>query len=105
MARRVAFLLFERFQLLEAAGPISAFEIAARIPAKAVERLRADAARAQLESGAHSVQAVAARCGFDNPERMRRAFRRLLAAPPSAPRRAQRCVIGGSLSFTFSTHT
>src|ERR1700738_5082821 len=31
MPRRVAFLIFPRFQLLDAAGPISAFEIAGRI--------------------------------------------------------------------------
>src|SRR6185295_4807502 len=30
MSRRIAFLLFEEFQLLDAAGPISAFEIAER---------------------------------------------------------------------------
>ena len=59
-------------------------------PAKAVERLRADAARAMLESGAHSVQEVAARCGFNDPERMRRAFLRLFGTPPSALKRAHR---------------
>lgn len=59
-------------------------------PAKAVERVRADAARAMLESGARSVQEVARRCGFDDPERMRRAFRRLFGAPPSSLRRTRR---------------
>ena len=58
-------------------------------PAKAVERLRADAARALLESGAGSVQEVAARCGFGDPERMRRAFVRLFGASPAALRRAR----------------
>jgi transcriptional regulator GlxA family with amidase domain len=57
-------------------------------PAKAVERLRADAARAMLESGARSVQQVAEHCGFQDPERMRRAFLRLFGAPPSAMKRA-----------------
>ncbi len=56
-------------------------------PAKAVERIRADAARALLESGAGSVQQVAGSCGFSNPERMRRAFVRLFGVPPSALRR------------------
>ncbi|HEY7996545.1 MAG TPA: GlxA family transcriptional regulator, partial [Steroidobacteraceae bacterium] len=51
-------------------------------PAKAVERIRADAARALLQSGAASVQTVAARCGFGDPERMRRAFVRLFGASP-----------------------
>lgn len=53
-------------------------------PAKAVERMRAEAARALLESGARSVQEVAATCGFGDPERMRRAFVRLFGASPSA---------------------
>jgi len=56
-------------------------------PAKAVERLRAEAARAELESGTRSVQQVARSCGFADPERMRRAFVRLFGAPPSALRR------------------
>ena len=58
-------------------------------PAKAVERLRAEAARAMLESGARQVQEVAQRCGFNDPERMRRAFRRLFGAAPSAMKRAR----------------
>ncbi|HEY2808317.1 MAG TPA: helix-turn-helix domain-containing protein [Steroidobacteraceae bacterium] len=58
-------------------------------PAKAVERLRADVARALLESGTRSVQQVAADAGFHDPERMRRAFIRLFGAAPSALRRAQ----------------
>jgi len=57
-------------------------------PAKAVERLRAEAARAALESGARSVQAVARETGFGDPERMRRAFARLFGSAPSALKRA-----------------
>jgi transcriptional regulator GlxA family with amidase domain len=57
-------------------------------PAKAVERLRAEAARAALESGARSVQEAARVTGFGDPERMRRAFVRLFGAPPSAMKRA-----------------
>ncbi|HWF99876.1 MAG TPA: GlxA family transcriptional regulator [Steroidobacteraceae bacterium] len=53
-------------------------------PAKAVERLRVDTARAALESGGASIQQVAAACGFGNPERMRRSFLRVLGTPPSA---------------------
>ena len=56
-------------------------------PAKAVERLRADAARALLDSGGRSIEEVARRCGFNDPERMRRAFVRLFGASPSALRR------------------
>lgn len=59
-------------------------------PAKAVERLRVDAARAQLESGNGSIQQAAATCGFGNPERMRRSFLRVLGAPPSALKRRER---------------
>jgi len=55
-------------------------------PAQAVMRLRAETARAQLESGRHSVQAVASTCGFGDPERMRRAFVKLFGRPPSALR-------------------
>ena len=57
-------------------------------PARAVERLRVEAAAALLESSGDSVQAVARRCGFGDPERMRRAFVKLLGVPPSARRRA-----------------
>lgn len=53
-------------------------------PAQAVERLRVEAARAALESGAASVLRVALDCGFGNTERMRRAFLRLLGRPPAA---------------------
>jgi transcriptional regulator GlxA family with amidase domain len=60
-------------------------------PAKAIERLRVDRARADLESGNRSIQEIAAACGFGNPERMRRSFLRVLGAPPSAlKRRGQR---------------
>jgi transcriptional regulator GlxA family with amidase domain len=59
-------------------------------PAKAVERLRVDTARADLESGNPTILKVAAACGFGNPERMRRSFLRVLGAPPSALRRQGR---------------
>jgi transcriptional regulator GlxA family with amidase domain len=56
-------------------------------PAKAVERIRVDTARAALESGARSVQHVAVECGFHDAERMRRSFRRVLGMVPSALKR------------------
>lgn len=56
-------------------------------PAKAVERLRVEAARTALENGAGSVQRVATDCGFGDVERMRRSFMRLLGVPPSSLRR------------------
>ena len=49
-----------------------------------MERLRVEAARAALESGASSVLRVSLDCGFGNTERMRRAFLRLLGRPPAA---------------------
>lgn len=58
-------------------------------PAKAVERLRAEAARAALEAGG-AIQEIAQRTGFGDPERMRRAFVRLYGAPPAAMRRTLR---------------
>lgn len=57
-------------------------------PAKAVERLRAEVARAALESGsAVSVQVVAQESGFGNPERLRRSLVRLFGCPPSTWKR------------------
>ncbi len=58
-------------------------------PAKAVERLRVEAARAALARGG-SVQEIARRTGFGDPERMRRAFIRLYGTPPAALRRTLR---------------
>jgi transcriptional regulator GlxA family with amidase domain len=57
-------------------------------PAKAVERLRVEAARNALDAQGASVQRVALECGFGDPERMRRSFVRLLGIPPSTLRRA-----------------
>jgi len=53
-------------------------------PAKAVERLRVETARAALESGARSNQLVARSSGFGTAERMRRSFLRTLGASPAA---------------------
>ena len=55
-------------------------------PARAVMRLRAETARAQIESGGASVQEIARHCGFGDPERMRRAFVSLFGRPPTALR-------------------
>jgi transcriptional regulator GlxA family with amidase domain len=56
-------------------------------PAKAVERLRAEAARAALESGARWIGHVAEACGFGDTERMRRSFLRLFGVAPAALKR------------------
>ena len=57
-------------------------------PAKAIERLRLEAARDEIESGAAPIERVAAHTGFGDPERMRRAFLRAFGQPPQALRRA-----------------
>lgn len=52
-------------------------------PAKAVDRLRVETARAALDSGIRSNQRIARSCGFGNAERMRRSFLRVLGISPS----------------------
>lgn len=59
-------------------------------PAKAVERIRAEAARLRIEAGDGSVATVARASGFGDEERMRRAFIRLYGQAPQAVRRAAR---------------
>ena len=59
-------------------------------PAKAVERLRLEAARAHVEDGSEPIDRVAALTGFGDPERMRRAFIRAFGQPPQALRRVAR---------------
>lgn len=60
-------------------------------PAKAVERLRIDHARALLEDSAGpSVEEIARRSGFGEAERMRRSFFRLFGRPPQAFRGHQK---------------
>jgi len=59
-------------------------------PAKAIERLRVEAARALLDSQPLRIEDVALEAGFGDPERMRRAFMRAFGQPPQALRRAAR---------------
>jgi len=63
-------------------------------PAKAVERLRLEVAREEIESSAAPVELVAAHTGFGDPERMRRAFLRAFGQPPQALRRTARADAG-----------
>ncbi|HEY0232599.1 MAG TPA: helix-turn-helix domain-containing protein [Dokdonella sp.] len=56
-------------------------------PAKAIERLRVEAARLMMEQTRHPIEVVARETGFADPERMRRAFVRAFAQPPQAIRR------------------
>jgi len=56
-------------------------------PAKAVERLRLEAARFMMEDGRHSVKVIAQETGFADRERMRRAFLRTFGLSPQALQR------------------
>lgn len=58
-------------------------------PAKAIEHLRVQAARDQLEAGA-SVEQAARASGFGGAERLRRAMLRTFGQPPQALRRTAR---------------
>jgi len=59
-------------------------------PAKAVERLRLDAARAQLDAGESQLELIARQVGFGDADRMRRAFVRAFGQSPQAFRRTAR---------------
>jgi transcriptional regulator GlxA family with amidase domain len=61
-----------------------------RTPAKAVERLRVEIARAQIQEGRHSIEVIARQNGFRDRERMRRAFVRVFGEPPQRVRRTAR---------------
>jgi transcriptional regulator GlxA family with amidase domain len=56
-------------------------------PARYVERVRLEAARARLEDTAEPIAAVAAACGFGTAETMRRSFLRALDVGPAEYRR------------------
>jgi transcriptional regulator GlxA family with amidase domain len=56
-------------------------------PAKAMERLRLEAARLRVETTREPIDQVAEAVGFGDPERMRRAFLRAFGQPPQALRR------------------
>ena len=59
-------------------------------PAKAVERLRLEAARTRVDTGSELIEVIACGTGFGDAERMRRAFLRAFGQPPQALRRAAR---------------
>lgn len=56
-------------------------------PAKAVERLRVEAARQRVERSLEPIEIIARTVGFVDPERMRRAFIRVTGHPPQSIRR------------------
>lgn len=59
-------------------------------PARAVERLRLEAARSAVEGATRPIDVIARQAGFGDPERMRRAFVRAFGQPPQVLRRAAR---------------
>jgi transcriptional regulator GlxA family with amidase domain len=59
-------------------------------PAKAVEKLRVEAARLMIESSHHPIEVIARETGFVDRRRMREAFLRTLGQPPQIIRRNAR---------------
>lgn len=59
-------------------------------PARAVERLRLEAARTAVETSLRPLEEIAAAHGFTDAGHMRRAFLRVLGQPPQALRRSAR---------------
>jgi transcriptional regulator GlxA family with amidase domain len=59
-------------------------------PARAVERLRAEAARPRIEDGDEPLEHIAASVGFGQAERMRQAFVKLYGQSPQSLRRQMR---------------
>ncbi|HTQ84270.1 MAG TPA: helix-turn-helix domain-containing protein [Pseudolabrys sp.] len=59
-------------------------------PAKAIERLRVEAARPRVEDSRETLDAIAHTVGFDDPDRMRQSFVRVLGQSPLAVRRDAR---------------
>lgn len=59
-------------------------------PARAVERLRAEVARARVEDTREPIEHIALHVGFGDAERMRRSFLRLFGQSPQSLRRLAR---------------
>jgi transcriptional regulator GlxA family with amidase domain len=61
--------------------------------------MRAETARILVEADRFTIERIASRTGFSDPERMRRAFLRVFGEPPQALKRAARArhVAGAAL--------
>jgi transcriptional regulator GlxA family with amidase domain len=59
-------------------------------PAKAIERMRVEAARPRVEDGRETLDVIARAVGFADSERMRQSFVRILGHPPRVLRQAAR---------------
>lgn len=66
------------------------FNATGTTPAKAIERLRLDVARARIEEGGESFERIASSVGFGSAERMRRSCVALFGLSPQELRRAAR---------------
>jgi transcriptional regulator GlxA family with amidase domain len=62
-------------------------------PAKAIERLRVEAARLMMEQSRHPIDVIARQTGFSDRDRMRRAFLRAFGQPPQVIRRNARAEV------------
>ena len=56
-------------------------------PAKAIENLRLETAKSLMEQSQHPLEVIARQTGFDDADRMRRAFLRAFGQPPQVIRR------------------
>jgi transcriptional regulator GlxA family with amidase domain len=65
-------------------------------PAKAIERLRVEAARLMMETTRHPIEVIARETGFGDRERMRQSFLRAFGQSPQA---IQRTSAGAALSL------
>jgi transcriptional regulator GlxA family with amidase domain len=60
-------------------------------PAKTLERLRVEAARARLENSNDAIEIIATITGFGDADKMRKAFIRVTGHPPQSIRRLANC--------------
>ncbi len=72
------------------AARLSLRQFGRETPAKAVERLRVEAACLRLQNGSEPIEQIALAIGFTDPERMRRAFVKIYGHPPQSIRRERR---------------
>jgi transcriptional regulator GlxA family with amidase domain len=63
-------------------------------PAKAIERLRVEAAKPAIEDGREMLEVIAKRVGFGDAERMRQSFYRVMGQTPQELRRHSKRKIG-----------
>jgi transcriptional regulator GlxA family with amidase domain len=75
-------------------------------PAKAIERLRAEAARPRVEDGRELLEVIGRSVGFADPERMRQSFIRVFGHSPQALRRAARNdgIVDAIIGHAATTH-